>query len=354
MPLVSIIVPCYNEQATIRLLLDAIRAQTYCRQVMYQQTERDLSGQPRKLPGDLEVIIADGLSTDRTREEVAAFQQAHPELVVHLVDNPRRIIPAALNCALAAASGQYIIRLDAHSVPAPDYVERCVEDLEAGRGDNVGGVWEIRPQGNGLMRWAIATAAAHPFGVGDARYRYTNEAGYVDTVPFGAFRRDVFDRFGFFDEELLTNEDYELNARLRQGGGRIWLNPRIRSVYFARSSLKALSQQYWRYGYWKWRMLRQYPKTLRWRQGLPPLFVLSLVILLGLALGLSPARLLVGAELAVYGLALAAGALPAAFRQHDLRLVVAIPLAIFTMHLSWGSGFLWSMITSSRKQMVKQ
>jgi succinoglycan biosynthesis protein ExoA len=227
-----------------------------------------------------------------------------------------------------------------------------VEDLEAGRGDNVGGVWEIRPQGNGWMQRAIAIAAAHPFGVGDARYRYSNEAGYVDTVPFGAFRRDVFDRFGCFDEALLTNEDYELNARLRQGGGRIWLNPRIRSIYFARSSLQALSRQYWRYGYWKWRMLRRYPQTLRWRQALPPVFVLSLLILLALSPVERVARLLLSAELALYGLALLAGALPVALHQHDLRLALAVPLAILTMHLSWGSGFLWSMITSFRKQMV--
>jgi glycosyltransferase involved in cell wall biosynthesis len=338
MPLVSIIIPCYNEQATIRLLLDAI-----CEQTVYRQEGG---------PEDLEVIIADGMSTDRTREEVTAFQQAHSELAVRLVDNPRRIIPAALNCALAAAQGNYIIRLDAHSVPAPDYVERCLEDLQAGRGDNVGGVWEIRPRGNGLMQRAIALAAAHPFGVGDARYRYTSEAGYVDTVPFGAFRRDVFERFGHFDEELLTNEDYELNARLRQGGGRIWLNPRIRSTYFARPNINALAQQYWRYGYWKWRMLRRYPQTLRWRQALPPVFVLSLVILLALAPLWNIARLLLVVELAAYGLVLAIGALPAAIRKNDLRLVLAMPLAIFTMHLCWGAGFLWSMATTSRKYVV--
>jgi succinoglycan biosynthesis protein ExoA len=340
MPLVSIIIPCYNEQATIRLLLDAIHEQTFCRQNDHSISSRN---------GELEVIIADGLSTDGTREEVAAFQQVHPDLVVQLVDNPKRVIPAALNCALSAAHGQYIIRLDAHSVPARDYVERCVEDLDAGKGDNVGGVWEIRPQGSGLVQRAIAIAAAHPFGVGDARYRYTNEAGYVDTVPFGAFRQDVFERFGYFDEALLTNEDYEFNARLRQGGGRIWLNPGIRSTYFARSTLMELSKQYWRYGFWKWRMLRRYPKTLRWRQGLPPVFVLSLVILLLLSPLWGPARFLLGIEVVLYCLALLVGSLPAALRQHDLRLALAIPLAILTMHLSWGSGLLCSVVTSSRK-----
>jgi succinoglycan biosynthesis protein ExoA len=340
MPLVSIIVPCYNEQATIRLLLDAILEQTYCRQARGVST--------RQIEG-LEVIIADGLSTDQTRDKVDSFQKEHPELVVRLVDNPKRVIPAALNCALSAAQGQYIIRLDAHSVPASDYIERCVEDLEAGRGDNVGGVWKIRPQGNGLISRAIAVAAAHPFGVGDARYRYTDEAGYVDTVPFGAFQRDVFERFGYFDEGLLTNEDYEFNARLRQGGGRIWLDPRIQSTYYARSTLKALAQQYWRYGYWKWRMLRRYPKTLRWRQGLPPVFVLSLIILLALSFVWSPALGLMAVELILYGLILVVGALPAAKREGDIRLALAVPMAITIMHIGWGAGFLWSMVTSFSK-----
>jgi glycosyltransferase involved in cell wall biosynthesis len=326
MPLVSIIVPCYNEQATIHLLLNAICAQTVPSQ-------------------DLEVIIADGLSTDRTREAVAAFQQAHPNLSVRMVDNPRRNIPAALNRALDAAKGEYIVRLDAHSVPAPDYVERCLESLRAGVAENVGGVWEIQPRSSGRMQQAIAIAAAHPMGVGDARYRYTSRPGYVDTVPFGAFRRDVFDRYGQFDESLLSNEDYEFNARLRKSGGKIWLDPRVRSTYFARSNLQDLARQYLRYGYWKWRMLRRYPKTLRWRQALPPLFVLGLAFLLAGALWWSLARWLLLAVLGLYGLALAAGSLPAARRHRDPGLILAVPLAIAAMHLSWGAGFLWSMVT---------
>ena len=294
----------------------------------------------------MEVIIADGLSTDHTRDVVAIFQQEHPELPVRLVDNPQRIIPAALNCAITAAQGEYIIRLDAHSVPSPDYVERCVAALKERKGENVGGVWNICPQGKGLIARAIATAAAHPFGVGDARYRYTTQASYVDTVPFGAFRREVFDHYGLFDETLLTNEDYEFNARLRQNGGRIWLDPGIRSTYYARPDLKALARQYWRYGYWKWQMLRRYPQTLRWRQALPPVFVLSLVLLLILSLFWGIARLLLVAEIVAYGLLLVIGSLPAARRNKDWRLALAVPLAIMTMHLAWGSGFLWSMISA--------
>lgn len=325
MPLVSVVVPCYNEENTVQLLLEAVYRQTF----------------PRH---NMEVILADGLSTDRTRERIAQFQHSYPDLALRVINNPRRIIPAGLNCALAAATGEYIVRLDAHSMPAPDYVERCVSALRAHSGDNVGGVWEIRPGAPGWLAEAIAAAAAHPLGVGDALYRFTTRAGLVDTVPFGAFRRVTFEKLGSFNENLLTNEDYEFNARLRQTGGRVWLDPAIRSVYFARPNLKALARQYFRYGYWKWRMLRSFPGTLRWRQAVPPLFVLSLVGLILLAPWWNAARWLLLAEVLLYFLALLVGCAPSVLRQHkDLRLLLGIPAAIATMHISWGSGFLWSL-----------
>ncbi len=330
MPLVSIIIPCYNEQATIRLLLEAIYRQTF----------------PRE---KLEVIIADGLSTDRTRTEIATFQEKSPDLVIRLVDNPKKIIPAALNQGLGVASGFYIIRLDAHSIPESNYVELCVADLEAGLGENVGGVWEIQPGSKGWIARSIAIAASHPLGVGDALYRYATQAGSVDTVPFGAFRRDIFLRLGNFDESLLTNEDYEFNTRLRLQGGKIWFDPQIRSVYFSRPNLAALARQYWRYGYWKWRMLRRYPATLRWRQALPPVFTASLI---GLGL-LSPwfwlARIGLGIEILLYLSVLLIGSLQLAVHQKDMKLWIGVPLAVATMHTSWGAGFLWSLITSSIK-----
>ncbi len=322
---VSIIIPCYNEQSTIRSLLEAIYEQTY----------------PRR---DLEVVIADGLSTDRTREEIAAFAAAHPDLKIAVLDNPKRNIPAALNAALRAASGEIIVRLDAHSRPYPDYVERCVAALEAGLGENVGGVWEIRPGGPGWLAESIAAAAAHPLGVGDARYRHATRPSYADTVPFGAFKRELLALVGFFDESLLTNEDYEFNARLRAQGGKIWLDPAIRSVYFARPTLTALARQYFRYGFWKYRMLRRYPKTLRWRQALPPLFVLSLLAG-GLLAVLRPGLCwLVSAEILLYAAALSAAGLHAAWKRRKPFLAIGLPVAIAVMHLAWGSGFLWSMI----------
>jgi len=325
MSLVSIIVPCYNEEATIRLLLKSIYAQSY----------------PHH---EIEVILADGMSTDQTRSEVAAFRKEFPDLLVKVVDNPKRIIPAALNFALEAAQGEFIIRLDGHSMPYPEYVERCVADLEGGKGDNVGGVWEIHPAGESWIARSIAAAAAHPFGVGDALYRFTDQAGTVDTVPFGAFRRSLFEEVGHFNENLLTNEDYEFNSRIRQRGGVVWLDPAIRSVYFARSDLGALAKQYWRYGYWKLRMLRRFPGTLRWRQALPPLFVsgcLGLALLSSLWL---TARWMLVIILILYFTLLVLSSLPVAYRQKDPRLLIGIPLAITTMHFFWGAGFLWSLI----------
>ena len=281
-PKVSIIVPCYNEQSTIRLLLEALCEQTY----------------PR---AEMEVIVADGLSTDGTRQVIAAFQKDVPDLSVRVVENGKRSIPSALNRAIEAARGEILVRMDGHSKPYPDYVAKCISAHQAGRGDNVGGVWEIRPGAQTWIAKSIAVAAAHPLGVGDALYRHTKQAAEVDTVPFGSFRRTLIEQVGLFDETLLTNEDYEFNARVRKSGGKIWLDPSIRSVYFARATLLELIHQYWRYGFWKWRMLRRYPDTLRWRQALPPLFVLSLVTLLLLSVFFPVAGLLLVAELFLYG-----------------------------------------------------
>jgi len=325
---VSIIIPCYNEQSTIRLLLDALHEQTF----------------PLT---DIEVVIADGMSTDSTREEIAAFQIDHPDLVVRIVDNPLRSIPSAVNRAIESSRGEIIVRLDAHSKPYPDYVERCVTLLEENRGDNVGGVWEIHPGADTWVAKSIAVAAAHPLGVGDAMYRHAKHPAEVDTVPFGSFKRKLIERIGYFDETLLTNEDYEFNARIRNAGGRIWLDPSIRSIYFARPSLVELMKQYWRYGFWKWRMLNRYPNTLRWRQALPPTFVFSAIILSLLSFPFPFVSLILICELFIYIFILFLVGLQVGIRNREPYHVIGIPLAISVMHISWGSGFLWSILKSS-------
>jgi succinoglycan biosynthesis protein ExoA len=328
LPKVSVIVPCYNEQSTIRLLLDALHQQTY----------------PR---ANMEVIIADGISKDGTRNAIESFQKEFPDLNVRVVDNSNRSISSGLNRAIEVSRGEIILRLDAHSKPYPDYVANSVSAHGEGRGENVGGVWEIRPGSDTWIANSIAVAAAHPLGVGDALYRHTKQAAEVDTVPFGSFRRALIEQIGFFDESLLTNEDYEFNARVRKSGGKIWLDPSIRSIYFARSTLRELIQQYWRYGFWKWRMLSRYPDTLRWRQALPPLFVLSLISLIVLSIFIPFTRILLAGELVIYLSIMVLAGLYAALRQHKAYLILGLPLAIPAMHLAWGSGFLWSILASS-------
>ena len=311
----------------------------------------------------MEIIISDGMSTDKTLEVIAEYQMAHPELEIVLVENKQKTIPSALNRALETAKGEYIVRMDAHSTPAPDYVQRCITALSSGLGDNVGGVWEIKAGSSTWIARAIALAAAHPLGVGNARYRLQGTkptdnqlAGLADTVPFGSFRRDLLDEIGYFNENLLSNEDYEFNARIRQNGGRIWLDPAIRTGYFARSSLPELARQYWRYGYWKWRMMRQYLSTARIRQVVPPLFVSSLIFLITVSIWpLWPqnldrlqtyARWLLLIEVTLYCLVLFLSAIPFAIQQRKPSISLGVPLAIVTMHISWGSGFLTSLVKS--------
>ncbi len=329
-PFVSIIVPCYNEETTIRHLLDSVLAQTY----------------PRAL---MELIISDGLSTDRTRAVIAEFQIEHADLSVRVVENSARTIPSGLNQAIRESRGGIIVRLDAHSMPIPEYVERCVAAHESGKGDNVGGVWGIRAGADTWIAKSISFAAAHPLGVGDAMYRLNAKAGAADTVPFGSFRRALIDRIGAFDETLLANEDYEFNTRVRESGGTVWLDPSIRSVYFSRSTLGKLAHQYWRYGFWKLKMLKRYPHTLRWRQALPPVFVLILFIFIVLSLFSGLARYILAAQVLIYISILGLAGLKMTIEKKNAIFLVGLPLAIMTMHIAWGAGFLWSSVANPFK-----
>lgn len=325
--LVSIVIPCYNEEKTIEALLTAIIGQTY--------------------PIDqLEVVIADGMSTDRTRERIAAFKLAHPEVDLRVFENIQRTIPAALNQAIEASRGEVISRMDAHAIPAADYIERSLSALEAGLGDNVGGVIEIRPGADSWIAEAISIATAHPLGVGDARYRTATRAMEADTVAFGTYYRSLLEKVGKYDETLLVNEDYEFNTRIRKASGRIWVDPAIRCIYYSRANLRSLARQYYTYGYWKYLMLRRYPETLRWRQALPPVFVSGILMLLLLSTIWTFAGILLATFLLLYLVILAGGSLLPAMRRKKPLLVVGIPIAIVTMHFSWGSGFMWSMIKS--------
>jgi len=328
---VSVIIPCYNERSVIKDLLDALLNQSFP-------------------VDDMEVIIADGMSTDGTREIINKFAADHPELSVKLIDNWKRTIPSALNRALEKAQGEFIVRLDAHSNPDQEYIKKSIQALEGEKGSNIGGVLAIKASADTWIARSIAVAAGHPLGVGDARYRIGSRAREVDTVAYGAYRADLITEIGPYDESLLANEDYEFNVRIRKAGGKIWLDPSVQADYLARATLGALASQYWRYGFWKLKMLLRYPETFRWRQ-ISGLFVLSWMVLGLLSVWVRFARWLLALEAVVYLVPLLISGVLAAVKQNDFRYLLGVPASIATMHFSWGAGFLWSLVKSAAAKL---
>ena len=327
--MVSVVIPCYNEEKNIPLLLDALDSQNY--------------------PHDLmEIVIVDGKSSDRSLDVITQTAIKFPDLKIRVLENPQRIIPAALNIGMRSAKGEIIVRMDAHSIPDMNYIRYCVENLEKNIASNVGGKWIIIPGSPSLISQCIAKAASHPFGVGDAKYRYSDKPGYVDTVPYGSFYKKLLDEVGYFNEELLANEDYEFNARIRKAGGKIYFDPRISTRYIARATLGRLSKQYFNYGFWKFKMLQKFPETLRLRQAIPPLFVAGIIILLLFSIFFPAFWKIIGTILLVYVGVLMAGAVKM-LKDGSWLCLFGIPLAIIVMHFSWGAGFIFSIFSKKGK-----
>jgi len=326
-PEVSVVIPCLNESKTIVNLLEKL-ADQYDRK-------------------HYEIVVVDGMSSDGTRQLIAQFIEQHPGLPVRLVDNPAKHIPIALNLGIAAAQGDIIVRMDAHSIPSPNYVRQCVASLKNGQATIVGMPWQIVPGAETLAAKAIALASAHPFGVGGVEYRRAmpGPAAFVDTVPFGVFRRTTWRRLGGFNETLLSNEDYDFNYRARRAGGGILLDRSGYCTYFARSTFSSLARQYFRYGGWKLEMLRLHPESLRWRQLAAPALVLLLVLLTGLSVYSAPARVLLGLLGCSYlALAVFFGSM-VSWKTKELRLAPAVASAFAVMHLCWGASFLWRLLS---------
>lgn len=255
-PGVSVVIPCRNEIHHIEACLRSI----------LQQND---------VPGGIEVVVADGMSDDGTRERLEQLSRQHPQL--RLIDNPRRIVSAALNSAIKAAKGDIIVRMDAHTEYAPDYIERCVKVLHLTGADNVGGA--ARTKANSYLERAIAAAYHSRFAAGGARFHLPNHEGYVDTVTYGCWRKTAFEKYGYFDEELVRNQDDEHNLRLSRGGGKIWQSPQIKSWYRPRGTLGSLFRQYMQYGYWKVRVIQKHKLPASWRHLIPGAFVLSVAVL---------------------------------------------------------------------------
>ena len=331
-PRVSVVVPCYNEERHIGQVLAGLAGQWEA--------------------GDYEVVVVDGMSEDGTRAEIERFRRAHARPEVRVVDNPARNIPAAVNIGIGAARGEIVVRMDAHSVPSENYVRRCVEVLRAGAADIVGMPWRIRPGAETVTARAVAAAVAHPFGIGDAKYRLSEsgraEQHAVDTVPFGAFRKELWRELGGYNENLLANEDYDFNYRARQSGRRVVLDTSACSDYFARPTLRALAAQYFRYGSWKARMLRLHPRSVRLRQLVAPAFVLALALPAAAGLFWTPAWWFFAATLGSYAAVALLFSARLAARAGDARLAAALPVVFFTIHATWGAGFLLGLVRSPR------
>jgi glycosyltransferase involved in cell wall biosynthesis len=320
MPRVSIVIPSRNEFQTIAECLDSILASTY-------PAER------------LEILIADGRSDDGTREVIARY--AASDARIRMIDNPGRIAPAGLNVALRVASGDVVVRMDAHATYPPEYIGRLVAALLESGADNVGAAVLTVPADNTVMARAIAVGLSHPLGVGNSRFRIgAKEPTWVDHVPFGCWRRTVLERLGPFDEELTRGQDVELNARILAAGGRILLLPEIVVRYHGRRTLDQLGRMMYQYGYFKPLIARKSRRLLTMRQLVPPGFLLGMVGALGLV------RWTV-VPFAVVTLPYVASLLGATIMAGPrrgwgcaLRLLIVLPL----MHAGYGAGYLHGIL----------
>lgn len=313
--------PIRNEADFIEQSLGAVLSQDYPRDLM-------------------EVLVADGLSVDGTPQVIARLAEGHPDIRVVVIENPGQIVPTGFNLCLAHARGQFIIRVDGHTIIAPDYVRQCVAALERSGADNVGG----RMDAVSTTRFgeAVSLATSSRFGVGGARFHYSEREEWVDTVYMGAWRREVFEQIGQFDEEQIRNQDDEFNYRLLESHGRILLSPSIRSRYYTRSTLRSLWRQYYQYGLWKVRVMQKHPRQMRPRQLVPPIFV----SVLALTLCLAPFNAIGqwGLGLTVCGYT-AANVTASAFavRRADRGLLPLLMLAFAVLHLSYGLGFVMGL-----------
>lgn len=330
---ISVIVPCRNEVKSIRSFLDSLR----------RQELKSL---------EWEVIIADGLSDDGTREVLSEYAQQHPWLRV--VDNVERIVSTGLNAAVRAAQGEIIIRMDVHTEYQADYIQRCVEVLEKTGAANVGGPWVAR--GKGYVGRAIAAAFQSAFAVGGARGHQATHEGLVDTVYLGCWRRDTLLRIGLFDETLVRNQDDELNLRLTRAGAQICQSPQIVSWYQPRSSLSGLFRQYFQYGFWKVAVIQKHRLPASWRHLVPGAFVLMNLAFLGgvlfrLIAGINSLTwpLMIWASIDVaYALASAGAALIVA-RRSGWTLLPLLPVVFAIYHTAYGLGFVAGIYSFSRR-----
>lgn len=324
--MVSIIIPCFNERQHIESCVRSLLRQV-------------------PPPGGLEVIVADGLSTDGTREIIKDLCAHHHEL--RLIDNPAHITPCAMNAGIRESRGRYVAILGAHCHYAEDYLRTCIELLdEHPEASCAGG--PIVSEGRSMFGRAVAAAMSHPAGIGNAKHRHPDYEGYAEGACYPVFRRQVFDQIGFYDENLVRNQDDELNFRLTKSGAKIFLSPRARATYFVRETVRALFRQYFQYGYWRVAVLRKHRTPASLRQLVAPAFMSCLIVcfILGTLLPGLPGLAALAVP-ALYGTTLfGAGILQAG--RLGLKVSLLFPLAAATMHMAYAAGFGWGLVTRAK------
>jgi glycosyltransferase involved in cell wall biosynthesis len=319
---VTVVMPVRNEVAFIERSLSSLLVQDY---PMSQ----------------VEILVVDGMSEDGTRQTVEGFTRRFH--FIRLLDNPGRIVPTALNIAIRAARGQWLIRLDAHSIYPPDYVRLCVETARRTGADNVGGVFITLPRDESRQALLVQAITTSRFGVGNAEYRLDVREGPADTVPYGCFRREIFTEIGLFDERLVRNQDYEFNRRLTRAGKRIWLNPAIQVKYYNQATLRGLLIQAFGTGKWNPWTWFVAPCAFAPRHVVPGLFVLGLLGVLGFTF-LVPRGWLALVTIFTPYLVLALLASFQQSRRYGLGILLFLPPLFLVYHTSYGLGTLWGAL----------
>jgi succinoglycan biosynthesis protein ExoA len=323
-PFITIIMPIRNEADFIERAIRSV-------------SENDYPA------GRIEILVVDGMSDDGTREIVAQLSKADSRVM--MLDNPKRIAPAAMNIGLKAARGDLFIRVDGHVEIPADFIAKSIRCLQEHPEAWVAGGY-IKTVADSYTGQAIASAMRSPIGVGNSRFRLGDYEGWVDTLAFGTHHRWIVDKIGYFDEELVRNQDDEFNLRIILAGGKIWMSKSIQSTYFSRGSLCKLWKQYFQYGFWRIRTLQKHKRPASFRQLVPLLFVLSL-LLPGLA-GLlwKPFWILLAIVSALYVLGLVIGSLDAG-RKSGWRYAPLAPVVFAILHFAYGSGSLWGVVRFS-------
>ena len=318
-PKISVLIPAYNEERYIGACLDSVIANDYPKEKM-------------------EVFVIDGMSGDGTRGIVEIYADTYP--FIKLIDNPERYVPFALNRGIEVSSGDYIVRLDAHSSFPDNYLSKLIEGHEKLEADNIGAVCRTGVKERTPVSLAVKTVMADPFGVGNSYFRTgVKKITSVDTVPFGCYRREVFEKYGTFDTRLIRNQDIEFNKRIIAGRGKIFLLPDLECTYYTRETLKGLGESSYANGLWNVLTARYTGRlsSLSLRHFVPLAFLLSLIVPLPFA-AISPYLLLIPAlSLLLYAAAVV-------FRSIEIRTegttAGKIMTAFFVLHISYGTGSL--------------